>query len=279
MEQKKGTLFVCSTPIGNLGDVSYRLIETLKKAGLIAAEDTRTARKLLSKYNIENNNITSYNDFNKEEKIGKICTALKNGKDVALISESGTPAIQDPGYKLIRECIKKDMKITVMPGPNAAVSALVLSGFSTDNFLFLGFLPKPKGKRKKKLTEVKNLPYTLIVYESPNRIEKLLEDIYEVFGNRDICIVREITKIYEEVIRGKVGEVLKKLKEKHVKGEIVVVIEGFKKKLIKKYSEDELLEKLIKLISQGIDKKSAIKILLLRYDISRQKLYNISTKI
>ena len=141
MGQKKGTLFICSTPIGNLSDASFRLVETLKKVDLIAAEDTRTAGKLLKRYGIKVKDITSYHDFSKKEKINDICKVLNSGKDVALISESGTPAIQDPGYRLINECIKGELPIEVIPGPNAALAALVLSGFPTDNYLFLGFLP------------------------------------------------------------------------------------------------------------------------------------------
>ncbi|MGM0368250.1 MAG: 16S rRNA (cytidine(1402)-2'-O)-methyltransferase [Actinomycetota bacterium] len=279
MEQKKGTLFICATPIGNLSDASFRLVETLKNADLIAAEDTRTAGKLLKKYGIRNKNLTSYHDFSHKEKIEKICKALTGGTDVALISESGTPAIQDPGYKLIRECIKRGLPITVIPGPNAGLAALVLSGFPTDNFLFLGFLPKARGKRKKKLAEVKNLPYTLIIYESPNRLEKLLADMQEVIGSRNICMLREITKMYEESIRGSIEKVQERIKGKKIKGEIVVVAEGFKEELITNYTEEELARELVKLISQGISKKTAIKILLSKYDINRQKLYNISTKI
>jgi len=246
---------------------------------LIAAEDTRTIRKLLRKYNILKKDIVSYHDFSKKGRINYIIGKLEAGENIALVSESGTPAIQDPGFEVINECIKRNITVTVVPGPNAAISALVLSGLPADNFLFIGFLPKAGGKRKNKLSELATFPYTLIFYESPNRIEALTGELIERFGDRRASLVREITKIYEEVIRGSLSDILTRIKEKKVKGEIVLVVEGYKKELIGSFSEEDIRKELIRLLKQGISKKSALKIILSRYDIDKQRLYNIATKI
>lgn len=246
---------------------------------LIAAEDTRTIKKLLQRYSILKKVLVSYHDFSKKGRINYIIGKLEAGENIALVSESGTPAIQDPGFEVINECIKRNITVTVVPGPNAAISALVLSGLPADNFLFIGFLPKAGGKRKNKLSELATFPYTLIFYESPNRIEALTGELIERFGDRRASLVREITKIYEEVIRGSLSDILTRIKEKKVKGEIVLVIEGYKKELIGSFSEEDIRKELIRLLKQGISKKSALKIILSRYDIDKQRLYNIATKI
>ena len=276
-----GKLFICATPIGNLEDASFRLVKTLKNADFIVAEDTRTIRKILSKYAVAKpvDTIISYQDYSSQKKIDYICNKLLYGSNIALVSESGIPVISDPGYKLLSTCIEKNIPITIIPGPNAALSALVLSGLPTDNFLFMGFLPKSLSKRKGKISEIKYLPYTLIFYESPVRIGSLLEELLEEIGNRQICIVREITKIYEETIRGRISEIVELLKSRKLKGEIVLVVEGFKRELLKVFNDSEIKKELIKLLSWNITKKEAIKIIKSRYDIDRQKVYNILTKI
>jgi len=246
---------------------------------LIAAEDTRTIRKLLNRCSIPNKNIVSYHDFSKIDRINYITGKLEAGQNIALVSESGTPAIQDPGFKLVNRCIEKDIPLTVIPGPSAAVSALVLSGLPTDSFLFVGFLPRAKSRRKNKLLELAAVPCTLIFYESPKRIETLIGELIQRFGNRKAGLVREITKIYEQSIRGSLSEIQASLKEKKVKGEVVLVVSGHKKELIKSYTQEDITRQLMSLLKQGISKKSALKIVLSRYDIDKQKLYNIATKI
>jgi len=278
-EEKNGILYICGTPIGNLEDVSFRLISTLKEADLILAEDTRTIRKLLSRYDIKKKDILSYHQHSDTGKISYIISLLNKGKTAVLVSESGMPAIQDPGYRIIGECIEKNISLAMIPGPSASLSALVLSGLPTDNFLFVGFLPKKGEKRKEKIVELSDLPYTLIIYESPNRIERLIGELIPRLGNRRAALVREITKIYEEAIRGDLGQILEEIRSRKIKGEIVLVVEGSKGELIKEYTLEEIEKQFIKLISQGITKKNALKILKSRYDIDRQKLYNISTKI
>jgi 16S rRNA (cytidine1402-2'-O)-methyltransferase len=274
-------LYICATPIGNLNDASFRLIEVLKSADFIIAEDTRTAAKLLSRFEIKKSpgSIVSYQDYSSPAKTGLIMDRIKQSQTAALISESGIPAIQDPGYKIIKNCIENNIMLKAIPGPNAALSALVLSGLPTDSFIFAGFLPKTDAKRKEKIFELAYLPFTLIFYESPLRIKNLLQELLEILGDRNACIAREITKIYEEAIRGTITEILKIVEARtSIKGEIVFVVEGYKKQLIKVFEDSEIKKEYIKLVKQNIGQKDIFKIIQSRYDIDRQKLYNI-TKI
>jgi 16S rRNA (cytidine1402-2'-O)-methyltransferase len=274
-------LYICATPIGNLNDASFRLIEVLKAVDFIIAEDTRTAAKLLSRFGIKKSpgSIVSYQDYTSAAKTGLILDRIKQSQTSALISESGIPAIQDPGYKIIKNCIENNIMLKAIPGPNAALSALVLSGLSTDSFLFSGFLPKTAAKRKEKIFELSYLPFTLIFYESPLRIKNLLQELFEALGDRHACLAREITKIYEEAIRGTITEILKIVETRpSIKGEIVLVVDGYKKQPIKDFEDAEIKREYIKLVKQNIIQKDIFKIIQSRYDIDRQKLYNI-TKI
>lgn len=218
-----GTLFIVSTPIGNLKDITLRAIETLKDADYILCEDTRVTGKLLSTYDISKKMVI-LNDFNEEQLIGKVVGELQNGANIALVSDAGTPLVSDPGFKLIREITSKNIKIEVLPGASAMTVALVMSGLPTDKFLFLGFLPKKNGKREKLLQETKEailiVKATVIIYESPFRILKTLDQIKSVFGDIDVSVCRELTKIHEEVLRGKISEITLKVK---TKGEFVIV--------------------------------------------------------
>ena len=273
-----GNLYICGTPIGNLEDVSFRLISTLKEADFILAEDTRTIRKILTRYDIKKKDILSYHQQSGERKISYVISLLKMGKTAALVSESGMPAIQDPGYRVINRCIADGIDVKVIPGPSAALSALVLSGLPTDSFLFVGFLPKTAKKRKEKINELSGFPYTLLFYESPNRIKRLLKELISGLGDRRAALVREITKIYEETIRGDLQRILRDIESRKIKGEIVLVVEGNRAELIKEYTREEVEKQLGDLIGKGVSKKDALKIIRSRYDIDRQKLYNISTK-
>lgn len=277
-EKNKGIIFICATPIGNLEDVSFRLISTLKEVDLVLAEDTRTTRKLLSRYEIKKKDLLSCHQHINNKKINHIIKILKDGKKAALVSESGMPAIQDPGYRIINECIKNDITITVIPGPSAVLSALVLSGLPTDSFIFIGFLPRTKEKRKQKIGEISNLPYTLIFYESPKRIERTIKNLILLLGNRQAALVREMTKVYEETVRGDLEGILENISQRNIKGEMVLVVEGGKDGLIKEYTDKDIEKQILKLMGEGLSKKNALKIIKSRYDIDRQKLYNISTK-
>lgn len=286
MEECCGTLFVCSTPIGNLQDASPRLISTLREADLIIAEDTRTLKKLFFYFEIKkpSSAIISYQDYSSVAKIRHVINEIKNGKNAALVSEAGTPAIQDPGYKIIRDCIKEGIKISVIPGPSAAISALIISGLPTDSFLFLGFPPKKNSKLNEKIRSLKYLPYTLIFYESPLRIINLLKILADILGNRNCCIAREMTKLYEETIRGSIEQVSNELIKRQdsgrkLKGEIVLVVQGHSQELITDYSKSDIINEFRQLVSSNISSKEALKILRSRYDIDRNHLYGITTKI
>lgn len=223
----KGTLFVVATPIGNLEDITYRAVRVLSEVDLIAAEDTRHTKILLTKYDI-NTPMISYHKFNIRAKTPEIVELLNQGKNVALVSNAGMPGISDPGYELIKEAIEQEVRVEPIPGPSAAITALAVSGIPTDEFTFVGFLPKKPGKKAKKLEELKSEVRTIIMYESPFRLVKTLQDILDVLGDRRVAVCRELTKKFEEVIRGKASEVLGALRGKTIKGEIVIVIDrGF----------------------------------------------------
>ncbi|MCL5094265.1 MAG: 16S rRNA (cytidine(1402)-2'-O)-methyltransferase [Patescibacteria group bacterium] len=214
-----GKLYVVGTPIGNLGDITLRALETLKNVDYIACEDTRITIKLLNHFDIKKP-LISYYQHSKLSKIDYLIGLLKEGKDIALVTDAGTPGISDPGGVLIAEAVKNNIKIIPNPGPNAAISALSISGFPTDEFLFLGFLPKKKG-RQTLLNSLRNEKRTIAFYESPERIKRTLNDLLEFLGDRGVVVCRELTKMFEEIYRGKVSQVLPKIKEK---GEFVVVL-------------------------------------------------------
>ena len=214
-----------ATPIGNLEDISFRAIRILSEVDLIAAEDTRHTKILLAKYNI-NSPMTSYHKFNIKAKTSYIIGLLKEGKNLALVSDSGMPGVSDPGHEIIRESADQDIRVEVIPGPSAAIAALVVSGLPTDRFVFEGFLPKKPGKKAKRLNELKSEKRTIIIYESPFRVLKTLQDISDSMGDRRVAVCRELTKHFEEILRGKAGEVIEKIKGKKIRGEIVLVISG-----------------------------------------------------
>jgi len=217
-----GTLFIVSTPIGNLTDITYRAVETLQTVQLIAAEDTRHSRKLLDHYKIKTPTI-SYFEHNRLKRIPRIIELLKEGSDVAVISDAGTPGISDPAYKLVRAAIDEIIKVVSIPGSSALLTAIVSSGLPTDRFLFEGFIPSKKG-RKKRLEAIKNENATLVFYESPHRIARTLKDIYSTIGDRPAVLARELTKIHEEIIRGTVSELITYFSERSIKGECVLMI-------------------------------------------------------
>jgi len=221
-----GTLFIVATPIGNLEDITFRAVRILAEVDLIAAEDTRQSKILLNKYSITTP-LTSYHKFNIRAKTGELVKFIEQGKSLALVTDSGLPGISDPGYELIKEAIAKGVKVEPIPGPSASITALVVSGLPTDRFIFEGFLPKKPGKKRKRLTELKEETGTIIIYESPFRVSKTLQDIYNILGDREVAICREMTKKFEEIIRGKSSELLEKLKDVRIRGEVVIVVHGW----------------------------------------------------
>ncbi len=221
-------LFVVPTPIGNLEDMSFRAIRILKEVDFILAEDTRTSGRLLSHYEIKNK-LSSFHKFNEHKAIENVVNRIEAGETCALISDAGTPAISDPGYLLVRHCVKNNVKIECLPGATAFVPALVCSGLPCDKFFFEGFLPQKKG-RQKRLQYLAEMPCTVVMYESPYRLVKLLEQLTEFFSpDKFVSVSREISKMYEETFRGTAIEVLTHFKSKTVKGEIVVVVGDFEK--------------------------------------------------
>ncbi len=235
-----GILYLVATPIGNLEDLSPRAIRILREAVLIAAEDTRHTGTLLKHFEIKTP-LTSYFEHNKIQKLDRILEALADG-DVALVSDAGTPAINDPGYELVQAALAAGFDVRPVPGPSAPITALSVSGLPTDSFLYLGYLPHKSTERRKTVGQVSNLTYTLIFLESPHRIVDSLEDILSVLGDRRICVAREMTKLYEEYWRGPVSDALEHFKSKEPRGEFTLVIEGKKTEDRRRWTEEELLE-------------------------------------
>ena len=221
--RQTGKLYIVSTPIGNLADITLRAISTLKSVDLIACEDTRHTKILLDKYDIKIPT-TSYFEHNKVQKSDYLLRVLKEGKSVALVSDAGTPGISDPGYKIIRLSIENGIAVVPIPGPSGLIAALTLSGKPTDSFTFEGFLSNKTIKRKNQLKKLKEEGRTVILYESPHRISKLLEDILEVYGDTQLVVAREVTKKFEEVLRYKVSELIEHFKAMHPRGEFIVII-------------------------------------------------------
>ena len=220
-----GILYICGTPIGNLEDITLRALKILKKVKLIAAEDTRHTKKLLNHYQI-NTKITSYYEYNKFKKAPYLVGILKNGQDIALVSDAGMPGISDPGYVLINLALKNDIQIIPIPGVSALITALVVSGLPTDKFVFEGFLPRKIKERKKYFKSIENEERTIVFYETPHRLKKALKDMLEILGGREIVIARELTKKYEEIIRGNLNQVLSEINTKEIKGEITLIVQG-----------------------------------------------------
>jgi 16S rRNA (cytidine1402-2'-O)-methyltransferase len=223
----QGILFIVATPIGNLGDITVRALEILKSVDLIAAEDTRTTKVLLDHFEIRKPLISFYS-YNEQRRVPDLIERLKQGQSVALVSDAGTPGISDPAYSIVHAAIEADVPVVPIPGPTAFVAALVVSGLSTDAFVFEGFLPVKKG-RQTALKRLAKEERTLILYESPHKILRTLADIQQYFGDRRVAVARELTKKFEEVLRGTVSSVLEHFSSRSIKGEFVIVIEGKKK--------------------------------------------------
>lgn len=276
-----GILYLVGTPIGNLEDMTFRAIQTLQEADFIAAEDTRQTIKLLNHYHIQKK-LWSYHEHNKESVGQKIISELENGAKVALVSDAGMPAISDPGYELVRDASEKNIAVIPIPGANAAISGLVASGLSTGRFFFIGFLPRDKKRIKKELEQLKEYQETILLYEAPHRIEQTLGLIYEVFGNRQMVMVRELTKKHEEFIRGSIEEILSHIAQFPVKGEITLVIEGRKESVEEKenwwdsFSVDQHVQFYM---DQGKTVKESIKQAAIDRQLSKREVYQIYHQI
>ena len=272
-----GQLYLCATPIGNLEDMTFRAVRILKEVDLIAAEDTRNSIKLLNHFEIKTK-MTSYHEFNKVEKARYLVDKMLEGLNVAVITDAGTPGISDPGEELVRQCYEAGITVTSVPGACAAVNALIISGRPTRRFAFEAFLPADKKERKEILETLEQETRTVILYEAPHRLLKTLNELHEVLGNRKISLCKELTKRYENVFNTTIKDAVSYYEENEPRGEFVLVIEGKTFAEIKKESQEEylsitILEHMEKYLSQGMDKKQAMKQVAKDRGISKRDVY------
>ena len=269
-----GTLYLVATPIGNLEDLSIRALRILREASLIAAEDTRQTKKLLTHFDIHTP-LTSYFEHNKLSKLDAILARLNEG-DVALVSDAGTPALNDPGYELVRAALKVGHRVSPVPGPASPIAALTASGLPTDTFLYLGYLPRKSTERKKAIRQVASLPYTLIFLETPHRLLESLEDLEGILGSRQIALARELTKLHEEIWRGRLDEARRYFNSP--RGEFVLVIEGYTKEGTEKWGEDKLLTAIIRGIKAGETPSALAARLADESGWPRREIYKLTTQ-
>ncbi len=273
----KGKLFICATPIGNLEDITYRVIRTLKEVDLIAAEDTRNSIKLLNHYEIKTP-MTSYHEHNKIEKAHQLAVRIHEGQNIALITDAGTPGISDPGEELVRICLEEGIEVTSLPGAAACITALTLSGLSTRRFAFEAFLPRDKKKRGTVLNELKDESRTIVLYEAPHHLRDTLMELYQVLGNRNISLCRELTKKHEEVRQFMLEEAVSYYQQTEPRGEYVLVIQGksldeLKAEQQRKWTEISLQEHMEYYTGQGIAEKEAMKLVARDRGVSKRDIY------
>ena len=273
-----GKLYLCATPIGNLEDITYRVVRTLNEVDLIGAEDTRNSIKLLNHFDIKTP-MTSYHEFNKYDKAKQLVEMMKEGKNIAIITDAGTPGISDPGEEVVRQCFEAGIQVTSLPGPAACITALTMSGQKTRRFCFEAFLPKDKKEKVAVLEELKNETRTIIIYEAPHRLARTLKELRETLGNRQLTLCRELTKKYEEADKTTIDQAIEKYNEKEPRGEYVLVIEGKSQEEIQeenkqKWESMTIEEHMEYYISQGNDKKSAMKLVAKDRGVSKIDIYN-----
>lgn len=270
-----GTLYLVGTPIGNLEDITLRALRTLRDVSLIAAEDTRTTGRLLKHHNVDTP-LASFHEYSDEERIAELIDRLAVA-DVALVTDAGMPGLSDPGYRLVRAAVEAGVAVSPIPGPSAAVSALISSGLPTDAFLFLGFLPRQRKARREALTNVAGLPYTLVIYEAPHRLLKLLADVDVVLGDRPLTVARELTKLHEEVWRGTAGEAIDYFGAERVRGEITVVIRGAGAEDVA-WSEAEVERAMARLLADGVRRKEAAARVAEQSGWRKREVYDLSLR-
>ena len=270
-----GKLYIVATPVGNLEDITLRALRILKEVDLIAAEDTRHSLKLLNHYGIAKP-LISYWSEKEKMKAGEILEKLHSGLSVALISDAGTPGISDPGAVLIKRAVEEKIDIIPIPGPSAFISALSVAGLPTEEFTFFGFLPSKGGQRLKRLTELKHETRTLIFYEAPHRLMKVLSDMIEILGQRRAALAKEMTKLHEEVLRGTIPEIIQALETRMIAGEYVIIVEGFHQERL---TIEEALSEVNSLMKKGLGRKEAVKTVAEGYGISKKELYDKSLSL
>ena len=274
-----GKLYLCATPIGNLEDITFRVIRTLKEADVIAAEDTRNSIKLLNHFEIKTP-LTSYHEFNKYDKAKVLVNRMLEGENVALITDAGTPGISDPGEELVRQCYEAGVEVTSLPGAAACITALTLSGLSTRRFAFEAFLPNDKKEKAAILEELKTETRTIIIYEAPHRLKKTIDELYAALGNRRMTAVKELTKLHENVFVTSFEEALSYYEENEPRGEYVLVIEGKKVEELKKekeasFKEMDINEHMKLYMDKGMDKKEAMKAVAVDRGIPKREVYKM----
>jgi 16S rRNA (cytidine1402-2'-O)-methyltransferase len=271
-------LYIVSTPIGNLEDITLRALNVLKQVDLIACEDTRTTKKLLSRYQILKP-LTSYHEHNEIEKAKELLSMLQEGHSIALVTDAGTPGVSDPGYRIVKLASENGVQIFSVPGPSAAIAALSISGLPTSGFTFLGFPPKQKKRLIEYLERIKDYPETLVFYESPRRVIKTLESMAEVFGERNASLGREITKMYEETLRGTLSEIVTTLKSRdNLKGEFTLVIEGNSQDK-GEFDSETIDDLLLYFKKEGVSLKDAVKQVAVDSGVSKSKIYKKALQI
>ena len=282
MAKGQGILYLCPTPIGNLEDITLRALRILKEVDIVAAEDTRVTIKLLNHYDIKARQM-SYHEHNERSKGPEIIEHIKAGKDVAVVTDAGTPGLSDPGADLVRLAVEAGIRVVPLPGAAAAVCALVASGLNTDRFVFEGFLPRRSRERRQVLDQLTSEPRTIILYESPHRVQKTLGELQNLLGNRRIALAREMTKLHEEIFRGTIAEALKAFEANKPRGELVLVIEGIDTgsdtalpAMDPKTLQALLNEKMKEAMDQGIQKKQAMKRAAEELGISRNEAYKLT---
>ncbi len=268
-----GTLYIVATPIGNLEDITLRAIRTLKEVDIIAAEDTRHTQTLLRHFSI-NTPLTSYHEHNERARTGQLVARLERDESVALVSDAGTPGISDPGYRLVLEAIRRGIRVVPIPGPSALIAALSASGLSTAGFNFRGFLPARKRERRSKLQELRLERYSIVVYETPHRLKESLDDIREIFGDRRMVMGREITKLHEEFLRGRISEVIAEVSRREIRGEVTLIIEGCSD--VDPPSEEALREEIAELVADGLRVKEIAEVLGEKYGYSKRQIYGLA---
>lgn len=274
-----GKLYLCATPIGNLEDITFRVIRTLKEADVIAAEDTRNSIKLLNHFEIKTP-LTSYHEFNKYDKAKVLVNRMLEGENVALITDAGTPGISDPGEELVKQCYEAGIEVTSLPGAAACITALTLSGLSTRRFAFEAFLPSDKKEKAAILEELKTETRTIIIYEAPHRLKKTIAELFSALGNRRMTVVKELTKLHENVFLTNFLEALAYYEENEPRGEFVMVIEGKKIEELKKekeasFNEMDINEHMKLYMDKGMDKKEAMKAVAVDRGIPKREVYKM----
>ena len=279
---ENGKLYLVPTPIGNLKDITLRALEVLKESDIIAAEDTRQTLKLLNHFEIKKP-LISYHKFNEQSKGNEIIELLLEGKNIALVSDAGTPGISDPGSVIVGKCINENIDFEVLPGATAITTALVYSGLDTTKFLFRGFLPRENKDRRVITDELLNSQETLIFYEAPHRLLDTLSYLMDVFGDRKIAVCRELTKLYEEIFRGNLSDAIQNFVNNKPRGEFVLVLEGKKIEDIKEEKKEwinlSIEDHILKYIKDGINKKEAIKLVAKDRELPKSEVYKFSTNI